>query len=123
VLVRARVDADLDACARLAQVVHASDGYPADLPGDVRRFVASHAAYAAWVAEVGGELVGHVALHNRASPEVMALAHQATRTTDGAVAVVARLLVSPTARRRGVGRALITTRGQRCDSTGPAPHP
>jgi hypothetical protein len=73
-----------------------SDGYPAYLPGDVRRFVASHAAYAAWVAEGGGELVGHVALHNRARRS-WPLAHEATRTTDGALAVVARLLVSPTA--------------------------
>ncbi|MGH9252368.1 MAG: GNAT family N-acetyltransferase [Acidimicrobiales bacterium] len=65
--------------------------------------------YAAWVAEIGGQVVGHVALQRHAAPEVTAVARQATGTTDGALAVVARLLVSPIARRRGVGRALLAT--------------
>jgi hypothetical protein len=42
-----------------------SDGCPAYLPDDIRRFVASPPAYAAWVAEVGGQVVGHVALDSR----------------------------------------------------------
>jgi GNAT superfamily N-acetyltransferase len=107
--VRARVDADIDRCARLVDVVHVCDGYPAYLPDDVLRFVASHDAYAAWVAEAGGRIVGHVALHSRGAREVMALVREAIGIDDRAVAVVARLLVSPTARRQGIGRALLAT--------------
>ena len=46
--------------------------------------------------------VGHVALQRHAFPEVTAVARQATGTTDGALAVVARLLVSPTAQASAV---------------------
>jgi GNAT superfamily N-acetyltransferase len=107
--VRPRVDADLDGCARLVEVVHASDGYPAHLPDDVRGFVASRHAYGAWVVEVGAQVVGHVALHSRGAREVMALVREAIGIEDRGVAVVARLLVSPAARRQGIGRALLAT--------------
>jgi hypothetical protein len=81
--------------------------------------VASPGACAAWVAEIGGQVVGHVALQRHAFPEVTGVARQATRTTDGALAVVARLLVSycPPPRRRPCAPHRC---GQRGDSTGVA---
>jgi ribosomal protein S18 acetylase RimI-like enzyme len=107
VVVRDRSAADLPACVALAEQVHGSDGYPAYLPGDMEGFLASEHALGAWVAEVAGSVAGHVALHRRAAPGVMELARAATGLSDDGLAVVARLLVAPAARRVGAGRALL----------------
>lgn len=109
VVVRPRVDADLDACVDLAGVVRALDGYPPYLPGGLREFLATPGALGAWVAEVDGALVGHVALHPDSSAPVMALAAEATGLPAARLAVVARLLVAPDARRQGLGSRLLGT--------------
>ena len=59
------------------------------------------------MAEWHGHVCGHVALTERSSPAVMAVLRRAG--IDGAIGVVARLLVDPDVRRRGVGRALLQT--------------
>lgn len=105
--VRARADTDLLACERLAEVVHANDGYPVYLPGDLRSFLVAPQALAAWVAVHGGEVVGHVALHNGSSRAVIDLAVEATGLPAPRLGVVARLLVSPRVRRAGIGRSLL----------------
>jgi GNAT superfamily N-acetyltransferase len=110
--VRARTVEDLDALVRLARRVHRHDGYPPRRPGDLRAFVAGDDAVAAWVAVVSGRIVGHVALHRTSSPEVMALARSATGCAAGELAVVARLLTDPAARRQGVGAALLAVATQ-----------
>lgn len=104
---RARADTDLLACERLAGVVHANDGYPVYLPGDLRSFLAAPHALAAWVAVHGGEIVGHVALHAGSSGAVIDLAVEATGLPAPRLGVVARLLVSPHMRREGIGRSLL----------------
>lgn len=108
-LVRTRTDADLDECERLAEAVLHGDGYPPYLPGDLRSFLAAPGALAAWVAEEDRRIVGHVALHQQSSMPVMALACARTARSADDLVVVARLLVSPTARRRGIGRSLLHT--------------
>jgi GNAT superfamily N-acetyltransferase len=105
--VRARTDADLDRCVRIAEIVHANDGYPVYLPGDLRSFIATPGAIASWVADRGGEIIGHVALHPSSSAAAMALAEETTGLHASQLGVVARLLVAPGARRLGVGRALL----------------
>lgn len=107
-IVRARTEEDLDKCELLAQVVHEIDGYPPYLPGDLRTFIAT-GEIAAWVAETGGNIVGHVALNSGSSPAVMRLASEATGLAGKHFGVVARLLVSPSARREGVGGCLLHT--------------
>ena len=53
-------------------------------------------------------MVGHVALHAHSLPVVMERARQALgMASDEALAVVARLLVDPSARRLGTGRVLL----------------
>jgi GNAT superfamily N-acetyltransferase len=106
-VVRERTEADLDRCVALAFAVHELDGYPLYLPTDLRTFLVSPDAYGAWVAERGGEIVGHVALHRRSMDGVMAMASEALHQPEDSLAVVARLLVAPTGRRGGVGRALL----------------
>jgi GNAT superfamily N-acetyltransferase len=107
VTVRQRSAADLGPCAQLARAVHDADGYPHYLPDDLVSFIASSSALAAWVAERTGTIVGHVALHSRSSDQVMQAACTALGVSAEQIGVVARLLVSPRARRCGVGRLLL----------------
>ena len=106
-LIRTRRQVDRDTLLRLARQVHDNDGYPIYLPSDLGAFIYSHDALAAWVAESDGEIIGHVALHRSSWDDVMQLARQSTGLADNQLAVVARLLVTATYRRQGVGAALL----------------
>jgi GNAT superfamily N-acetyltransferase len=88
--------------------VRRRDGYPPHLPDELRRFVAEPSAFAAWVAEIEGDVVGQVALHPRSSDEVMAFASDAIGEPADRLGVVARLFVAPSARGRGAGGALLS---------------
>ena len=106
-IVRPRTDDDLDACVRMATIIQDLDGYPTRRPLDLRGFLASPDALGAWVAEREGQVVGHVALHRHSTPEVLAMASQALSRPVDQLGVVARLLVSPYARREKIGRTLL----------------
>ena len=82
------------------------------LPADLRSFIVNEDALGAWVATVHDEVLGHVALHDSGAPEVMDLASAAAGLGKDSSAFVARLLVAPAARRRGIGRALLETATQ-----------
>lgn len=105
--VRPRLDTDLGACLGLLAAVHEADGYPVNLPADPVSFLVAPDMLGAWVAGPAERLVGHVALRSRTSAPVMERAAAATGVDPDRLAVVARLLVAPDARRRGVGRALL----------------
>ena len=62
---------------------------------------------AAWVAELDGQIIGHVALRSSSSAAVVAMASEALRLPADRLGVVARLLVSPQHRRHGTGRSLL----------------
>jgi len=105
--IRRRTPEDEPACARVAEAVRAADGYPKYFDGDFHAFVASADALAAWVADVDGEIAGHVALHSRTLPAVMALAARELGLAEDRLAVVARLFVAPERRGRGLGAGLM----------------
>lgn len=107
VVVRPRVDADLDECVRIAAVVQETDGYPGRRPRDLRAFLDSSEALSAWVAECSGRIAGHVAVHRQSMPVVMAKAAGALNRGPAELGVVARLIVDPSQRRLGIGRALL----------------
>jgi ribosomal protein S18 acetylase RimI-like enzyme len=107
VVIRPRRRSDSPALEAIARLTHEYDGYPKYLPDDLVSFIVDEDALAAWVAEVDGEVAGQVALHPRSVPEIMDLLFSATGLKDGDVAVIARLLVSPNTRGRGIGRALL----------------
>jgi GNAT superfamily N-acetyltransferase len=107
--IRERREEDVLALESLARVVHEADGYPIYLPADLQDFLVGSAAHRAWVAEEDGHLLGHVALHHRSWDGVMEFACRSTGLAGDDLAVVARLLVSPAARRRGIGRLLLET--------------
>jgi ribosomal-protein-alanine N-acetyltransferase len=108
IVVRPRMDADLDECVRIAAVVQGIDGYPGRRPLDLRAFLDSSDALSAWVAEYDdGGIAGHVAVHRESMPVVMARAAAYVNLEPTELAVVARLIVDPAMRRLGVGRALL----------------
>jgi GNAT superfamily N-acetyltransferase len=108
VSIRERGDDDLPACERLARAVRLADGYPVFLPNeDFRRFVELRGCFAAWVAEIDGEVVGQVALHPAGLLPVVGLIRSTLDLHPERLGAVSRLMVAPTARRRGVGKQLL----------------
>ena len=93
----------------MATIIQDLDGYPTPRPLDLREFLVSPDALGAWVAERDGQVVGHVALHRCSTPEVLEMASRALTRPVDQLGVVARLLVSPDARRENIGRTLLNT--------------
>jgi GNAT superfamily N-acetyltransferase len=107
VLIRRKVEADTDACHRLLLAVHATDGYPAVMPPDPRRFMTPRREYVGWVAEQDGEIVGHVALHEASNNPMTPLACEESGLAAEQLCALARLVVGPTVRRQGLARRLL----------------
>lgn len=107
VQIRPKLDSDAAACLRLLLEVHDADSYPRYLPGDPAAFINPPYETAAWVAEQDEVLVGHVALHAAEGDPTLPAAQRATGLPANGLAVVARLLVAPPARRQGLGQALL----------------
>ena len=111
VVVRARSDGDLAVLAEVLAAQQPHSGYPQNwpLPFPVESFIARADEDAAWVAELGGRVVGHVAV-SRVGPGL-----EADLWTAGAgrpreqLAAVAVLFVDHTVVGRGVGKALLGT--------------
>jgi GNAT superfamily N-acetyltransferase len=102
----------------MATIIHDLDGYPSRHPIDFREFLVSADAFAAWVAERDGQIVGHVALHRHSKPEVLAMASKALIRPVDRLGVVARLLVSPDVRREKIGRTLLDAASSEATSRG-----
>jgi GNAT superfamily N-acetyltransferase len=130
VLIRTKLASDDEACVAVMERTHAVDGYPRYWPAKPARFLRAQGETDAWVAvldrglgagvddEPDGRVVGQVALHRAEGEPVLALAQQATGLPAERLAVLARLLVHPDVRGRGVGRALVRTATARAQATG-----
>lgn len=102
--VRPRLPADIAACVAVLEAVRAADGYPVRWPDDPTAWI-SPARSRAYVADVDGAVVGHACVVHGAA-DVAAVA--AADVPADQVATLSRLFVTPTARGRGLGEALIT---------------
>jgi GNAT superfamily N-acetyltransferase len=106
--IRPRTADDHVALVELLTEVNALDGYPPLVPPDkLGAFLLGHPALSAWVAEIDGAIVGHVALHERSLDETMTAASAALGVREDELGVVARLFIGPAGRGQGLGEALL----------------
>ena len=108
VRIRPRAPDDLPACSTLLRLTHEVDAYPRYLPDHLASFLINPSELAAWVAELGDDIVGHGALHAGVGEPAAAVAGPAAGLAADQLAVVARLMVHPDARRSGIGRGLLS---------------
>jgi ribosomal protein S18 acetylase RimI-like enzyme len=106
--VRARTPEDLDECLALVALVHDRDGYPSFVgEGGLITFVAPDDALGAWVALDDDGLVGNVMLRSRSAPPSVEIAARACGVAPEGLGFIARLVVAPRARRRGIAIQLL----------------
>ncbi|HEY2041915.1 MAG TPA: GNAT family N-acetyltransferase [Jatrophihabitans sp.] len=109
VMVRLREPEDVRLCVEVLAGVHDQDGYPLQWPADPVSWLSPPGLVSAWVADVDGELAGHVALIGDNSSELPPGLGQAE---------ISRLFVSPTMRGRGVGAQLLDAVTRRAEHQG-----
>ena len=92
-LVRRRRSADLPACVSVLADTHRTSAYPVNWPADPAGWLTPGGLLGAWVAEVDGVVVGHVALIEARARTAGAWAEH-TGSPGSAVGEVTRLCVS-----------------------------
>ncbi len=106
VTVRARRETDIPASAAALVAVHASDGYPVEGVADPRAWLMPPGLLESWVAELDGEVVGHVSVSAANHEDAVMMWTDVSGEPRERIAVLARLFVLPGARRRAVGERL-----------------
>lgn len=104
---RGRRAVDVPILGAMLAETRRADGYPPHWPAAGEFLIASSDELDSFVPDDSGQPLGHVALHRRGARSVMEVATDATGIDADGLAVVARLFVSASARRTGVGRALL----------------
>ncbi|MBC9716845.1 GNAT family N-acetyltransferase [Streptomyces sp. TRM66268-LWL] len=107
VIIRPRTDEDLSEAASGLVAVHAADGYPVEGVDNPEAWLSPPGLLAAWVAEIAGQVVGHVAISRPQGEEAVSLYLKQADVTEDQVSVMARLFVRPEARRKAVGERLV----------------
>ncbi|MGY4961530.1 GNAT family N-acetyltransferase [Streptomyces sp. 900105245] len=106
-IVRPFEDTDLPGAESALIEVHATDGYPVEGVDHPDRWLRSADVLAAWVAEMNGKIVGHVALMRPHGEEAVSLWIEQSGESEEQVAVLARLFVIREARKNAVGEKLM----------------
>lgn len=107
--VRRRDEGDLGDCLEVLAEVHEVDGYPVNWPQCPADWLARPTQLAAWVAELDGRIVGHLALSPAGADDVApALWSSRAGTAVADTGVLSRLFVSPAARGHGIGALLMS---------------
>jgi GNAT superfamily N-acetyltransferase len=104
-VIRPRTEDDLEPLVGALALVAEADAYPTRWPADPVGWIRSRDIIGAWVADEGGDLVGHVSL--RLPGDHMPVRMWRACGGTGECAVVSRLFVVPSAQRRGLGLALL----------------
>lgn len=88
--------------------VHHHDGYPVNWPDQPDGWLSPASLLGAWVAGLGGPVVGHVGLSRSGRGDMApGLWSERNGTGEERTAVVSRLFVAPRARGHGIGALLI----------------
>ena len=110
ILIRARTAADLDAAAAALVEVHRTDGYPVEGVDDPYAWLVDPHQLAAWVAELDGQTVGHIALSEPQPGDAAATVWNDDTDNGGEPpAVLGRLFVLREARGHALGEQLVQT--------------
>jgi ribosomal protein S18 acetylase RimI-like enzyme len=104
--IRPRRDSDIPEATKALVKVHERDGYPVEGVGEPESWLTPPDLLKAWVAELDGRIVGHVALSHPSGEDAVALWQEQSGASESEVAVLARLFVAPEARRMALGRRL-----------------
>ncbi len=118
-VVRQRLDSDLDALSTVLRTVHALDGYPVEGVSDPLGWLVSSRMLGAWVSVADCGPVGHVMLTtpSHADAAVTIMLDRLGGSADD-VAVLERLFVAPEHRGRHAARQLIAAAMAFADAQG-----
>ncbi|MFC8130524.1 GNAT family N-acetyltransferase [Streptomyces sp. NPDC057302] len=105
--VRPFEEADLDSAAAALVEVHETDGYPVEGVEDPQAWLRSKDVLAAWVADVEGKIVGHVAIMRSQGEDAVSLWTEQSGDDEANVGVLARLFVVREARKHAAGKRLM----------------
>ncbi|MFJ3253879.1 GNAT family N-acetyltransferase [Streptomyces sp. NPDC086771] len=106
--VRPRESGDLAGAATVLTAVHESDGYPVEGVKDPEAWLSPEGLLAAWVAELDGNVVGHVAINSpQPGDEVARLWREKSGDDDSCIGILARLFVACEARKASAGKHLM----------------
>lgn len=103
--IRPRTNADLPAAAKALVNVHETDGYPVEGVSDPEGWLQSDALLTAFVAELDGRIVGHVAITRPQNGDAAAELYHAA--PGESIAMLGRLFVVSDARGVGAARQLM----------------
>lgn len=107
VIVRPFESDDLASAAAALIEVHATDGYPVEGVAHPEEWLRSADVIAAWVAELDGAIVGHVAIMRPHGEDAVIEWMQQSGDSEGQIGVLARLFVVKAARKHAVGERLM----------------
>ncbi|MFK4103646.1 GNAT family N-acetyltransferase [Streptomyces sp. NPDC019531] len=107
VIVRPFENDDLASAAAALIDVHSTDGYPVEGVAHPEAWLRSDDVIAAWVAELAGAIVGHVAIMRPHGEDAVAVWTQQSGDSASRVGVLARLFVVKAARKHAVGERLM----------------
>jgi len=106
-VIRPRQDSDLEQAGQALADVHATDGYPVEGVADPVDWLKPAGLLNAWIAELDGQIVGHVAVSEpHPGDDAARLWMEQSDDTAQDIAVLGRLFVKRSARGRSIGEQL-----------------
>lgn len=115
-MIRPRKESDLAELIKVMQQVHEQDAYPSVWPAEPLAFIDPPQTLAAFVAEMGGEVVGQVLLREVTEPLPEWVAVTGLATPE--VAVLSRFFVAPSGRGHGLASQLFRAAWQEAERLG-----